>query len=107
MPFPLVRLPGDSLRSVSTGDVLPLPLAEAVIYLMAFLELADDDTVDPDSAVTALENANADLLRLTRSQREALVAHAERLADQETRPRTIEFLRRFAEDCGLLEDEEE
>ena len=83
---------------------LPLPLAEAVLYLMAFLELADDDTVDPDSAVRALENANADLLRLSQEQREALAAHAVRLAERESEPQMVEFLRGFADAGGLLED---
>ena len=86
-------------------DGLPLPLAEAVIYLMAFLELADEDTIDPDSAVRAMENANHDLLRLSREQREALAAHAERLAERESRPEMAEFLRAFAEAGGLLDDE--
>lgn len=85
-------------------DALPLPLAEAVIFLLAFLELADDDTIDPDSAVTAMENAMADLLRLTRAQREALAAHAERLADRQAHPRMAEFLRNFTDGFGLLDE---
>ncbi len=83
---------------------LPLPLAEAVIYLMAFLEPADDDTIDPDGAVTAMEDAAADLLRLNREQREALATHAERLAARESDPRMAEFLRGFSEGCGLLDE---
>lgn len=92
-----------SYASMPADHSLPLPLAEAVIYLMAFLELADDDTIDPDSALTAMENATADLLRLAREQREALAAHAQRLADRESNPRMVEFLRGFAEATGLLD----
>ena len=33
-----------------------LHLARAVIYAAAFLELSEDDEVDPDAAVKALEN---------------------------------------------------
>ncbi len=90
---------------MSADDDLPLPLAEAVIYLLAFLELSDDDTIDPDSAVTAMESAAADLQRLSRAQQQALAAHAELLAAQEeSRPGLAEFLRGFGEGFGILEE---
>lgn len=76
---------------------LPLPLAEVVIYLLAFLELAEDDAVQPDCAVKAMENAGADLQRLTHGQREALAAHAAELACNESQPDLVRFLRSFGE----------
>lgn len=84
---------------------IPVPLADAVIWLFAFLELSDDHTVDPDAAVTAMENATADLLKLTRAEREGLVRRAQQLSNAERRPEVAAFLRGFGEGSGLLDDE--
>lgn len=86
---------------------MPLPLADAVIFLMPFLELSGDDVVDPDSAVSALESACHDLQQLSREQRQALCERAEQLAshDWRTHTRLPEFLRTFGDACGLLDEE--
>jgi hypothetical protein len=88
---------------------LPLPLADAVIFLIAFLELNDEDVLsDPDNVVKALESANFELQQLTREQQEALSQRAEQLADQAERnhrdPKTVAFLRSFGEAEGLLDE---
>ncbi len=91
-----------TLAEVGRAEI-PVPLADAVIWLFAFLELSNDDVVDPDAAVTAMENAADDLLKLTRAEREALVERAQELADVERRPNVAAFLRRFGD--GLLDDD--
>ncbi len=89
-----------------SSSVLPAPLVEAVLFLFAFLELSDDDVVDPDSAVTAMENATADLLRLSPQERQGLVEHAKQLADEQWHnPRLAEFLRTFGESSGLVDQD--
>lgn len=89
---------------------LPLPLADAVIFLIAFLELNDEDVLsDPDNVVKALESATFELQQLSTEQREALSQRAEQLADQaEERhqdPATVAFLRSFGEAQGLLDED--
>ncbi len=90
---------------------LPLPLADAVIFLIAFLELNDEEVLsDPDNVVKALESASSDLKRLTREQREALAQRAEQLADQAEQlhrdPTAVAFLRSFGEAEGLLDEDD-
>lgn len=100
------RGPSVIVPFVATGEV-PVPLADAVIFLMAFVELSGEDVIDPDQAVTALENACYDLSRLSRDERQALCARAAQLASETSEHRTAlrEFLRDFGDACGLLDDE--
>ncbi|HSH62092.1 MAG TPA: hypothetical protein VK988_21080 [Acidimicrobiales bacterium] len=92
-----------TLAEVGRAEI-PVPLADAVIWLFAFLEFGSDEVVDPDAAVTAMENAADDLLKLTRAEREALVERAQELADVERRPKVATFLRGFGEAGGLLDE---
>ena len=43
-------------------------LARAVVHAFAFLELSDDETIDPDSAVEAMEMLTADLQECTEEE---------------------------------------
>ncbi len=47
-------------------------LAQTVIHALAFLELSDDETIDPDSAVEAMEMLAADLQECTAEEKAAL-----------------------------------
>jgi uncharacterized protein (UPF0147 family) len=93
-----------------TSSELPLPLADAVIFLMAFLDHSGDDSggIHPDDVVKAMENACYELQQLRREQRQALCERADQLANTEdwrTDPRMPEFLRTFGEACGLFEED--
>jgi hypothetical protein len=48
-------------------------VARAIIELALFLELSDDDTVDPDAAVSALEGLSANLARASPLARASLL----------------------------------
>lgn len=80
-------------------------LMKAIIDLAAFLELSDDDTVDPDAAVQQLEELVAALSQLTIPEREELVAYVDELIqDQQEQAGSkeyIDFLLSFPESFGL------
>ncbi len=48
-------------------------IARAIIELALFLELSDDDTVDPDAAVSALEGLAANLASASPEARASLL----------------------------------
>src|SRR5688572_17919166 len=76
-------------------------LAEAVVEALFFLELSDDDVVDPDAAVAAMESLTALLQRASLEEREALFAVAVfRLAQAEARHalrHEVDFYQKFAQ----------
>ena len=51
-------------------------LADAVLDMVAWFELVDDDTLDPDLAVKALEQLAYHLHKLEGADRAAFVEHA-------------------------------
>lgn len=91
---------------------IPMPLADAVLFLMGFLVLNDEEALgDPDNVVTALESASFTLGQLTREQREALAERAKQLAlqaeqDPQQDPTAVAFLRDFAADIGLFDEDD-
>jgi len=82
-------------------------LARAVINAAAFLEFSDDDTIDPDDAVRALEDlasfllpASPDEIAAIRSVlEEELDAANQRGASEEV----LDFYRNFLKHCGIDE----
>jgi hypothetical protein len=82
-------------------------LCRAIIWSACFLELSDDDVVDPDSAVKALEDIAATLQSATTEEEkafaEACVEEANRLL-KEAAPgysKTVDFVRSLPEALGL------
>ena len=49
-------------------------LARAVVESFAFLEVSDDDTVDPDDAASAMEGMSATFSECSTAERKALAA---------------------------------
>ena len=47
-------------------------LASAVVHALAFLELSDDDVINPDSACSAMEMLAVDLQECTPAEKAAL-----------------------------------
>jgi len=82
-------------------------LIDALIDLLAFLELSGDDVVNPDSAVQAMESAAATLQKLSPEDRRVFIDHLhhqtdvqrKRGADQER----VKFLESLAGNIGLNE----
>ncbi len=96
---------------VEQPAAVPLPLADAVIFLMAFLELNDEEALsDPDNVVRALENASYELQQLTREQRQGLSERAVQLAleaeQRQQDPSAVAFLRDFGVATGLLDEDD-
>ena len=77
-------------------------LARIVLDLILFLELSDDSTVDPDTAVTQMESIAVNLQALAPSDRGRFVALAEQCADERESERERDFLRSLPAAMGLL-----
>jgi hypothetical protein len=80
-------------------------LCRAIIWSACFLELSDDEVVDPHSAVKALEDLATALLRATQEEKQAFIAAcAEEAAELERSPnqlQTAEFVRGLPAAFGL------
>jgi len=85
-------------------------LAKAVVDAMAFLELSEDEVIDPDSAVKAMEMIAATLQDASDEEVEALrqAAMAELNAQSAVNApeEVIDFYENFLVDLGLEEFEE-
>jgi len=86
-------------------------LMEAIVYLAAFLELSDDDTVDPDSAVKQLENMSVILQRLSADERHEFIAFLNEFAAEQEKNWAskdfLEFIRSFAYATDLTDEEDD
>jgi hypothetical protein len=82
-------------------------LCETIIWSACFLELSEDDVVDPDSAVKALEDMAYSLQQATDDEKKAFVEACESVSaslEQENQPeysKTIEFIRDLPTSMGL------
>ena len=82
-------------------------LANAIIHLASFIELSDDETIDPDAAVSALEQLAVDLRSASDGEKTYLKAvireHILGLGDRaiSENQRKAEFLVNFIEDLGI------
>jgi hypothetical protein len=81
---------------------------KAVIDLAAFLELSDDDVVDPDAAVEQLEILAFNLKHLTQEERQVFIHFISKtVADLETKELSndnlVSFLRSLPDSLGLIE----
>jgi 5'-deoxynucleotidase YfbR-like HD superfamily hydrolase len=84
-------------------------LAQAVVHAFVFLELSDDEAVDSDAAVDAMEMLAADLQECSEEEKAALEkAVSEELKAQMARKapkKVLDFYKNFMENLGL-EDKE-
>jgi len=80
-------------------------LCRAIIWSACFLEMSDDDIIDPDSAVKALEDIASTLQQATDEEKQTFAAvRAEEAADLEKEPgyaRTADFVRGLPAALGL------
>ncbi|MGW7582739.1 hypothetical protein ACWGKU_28800 [Kitasatospora sp. NPDC054768] len=77
-------------------------LAEALVDLTRFVESADDDLMDQDDAVKALEGVAAVVDRLSSSQRAEFQQVINAMTEVETDPGRHEFLTAFPDGFGLV-----
>jgi hypothetical protein len=80
------------------------PLLSGLLHCMAFLELSDDETVDPDWAVEAMEHVAAYLQRLSVAEAlqvtEQLHAVSRHLRQHGASRAATEFVDGFLQLCG-------
>ncbi len=87
------------------------PLLAALLQAAAFLDLGEDDVVDPDAAVSVLEHVGLYASRLSPEQIDALQEQLERIVEygesQGWPEEIVEFTLRFLYHCGVGGDPEE
>ena len=89
-------------------DVDVDPVLLALLHYAAFLDLADDDIVDPEAASDVLEHVGMYIQRLAPDELQALSGQLDRLADHGTDQGWPEWITGFVSDflysCGIGED---
>jgi len=85
------------------------PVFAALLHLVAFLQLSDDETVDPDDAVEATENIAPYLKQLTKNQLAQYKTQCDAVAifmrKAKQPDHVVEFFEEFLENMGLLDDQ--
>ena len=81
-------------------------IERALIQAVMFLEIADDDTVDPDDAVAIMESIGAELQDSTSAEKKRLrQALKELIAEEEEddspRDNVLQFYESFFESFGI------
>lgn len=103
-------IPGNTAATIP-GENTPMPqypslthaLAEALVDVTWFIDGTDDEQMDEDDAVTALEGVAAVVDRMSEAQRAELLDVLEAMAAAEADPRRRAFLETFPEDFGVVE----
>lgn len=85
------------------------PIVAGYFHLAAFLELSDDEAVDPDWAIEAMEHVGYYVNQLSPKARAALADQASRVAAHARKEKwgqeAVEFFEGFLENFGIGEDE--
>ncbi|MER7764149.1 hypothetical protein [Streptomyces sp. NPDC097619] len=79
-------------------------LTEALVDMAWFIDGADDEQMDLDDAVKALEGMAAVLKHLSGEQRSDLLDVLGGMTEAETDPARREFLEAFPRDFGLVDE---
>jgi hypothetical protein len=87
------------------------PLVVALLNSAAYLDLSEDDSVEPDDAAAVLETM-AGYVRLLDDERlDAMQEQLDEIADwgesKSWEPAAVEFVRDFLVNCGAVEDDDE
>ena len=86
------------------------PVLAGLLHQGAFLELSEDDAVDPDGAVEAMEHVGAYLLRLQPSAALRIQSDLDRIADygrdNAWSEDLVDLIRDFLRNVGVGEEEE-
>jgi hypothetical protein len=93
------------------ADVDVDPLLLALLHCAAFLDLAEDDIVDPEAAGDVLEHVGMYVMRLPPERLQLLSGQLERLADHGAKEGWPEWITGFVGDflysCGVGEDRDD
>lgn len=90
---------------MTTYSSLTHALIDALVDVAWFIDGADDEQMDPDDAVKALEGIGATLGRLSDDQRNDLLGVLGAMAEEEGDAAKREFLNAFPGDFGLLDEQ--
>ncbi len=76
---------------------------KALLVAMSYFELWNDDVIDPDTAVNALESISAEFQDATPEEIKTITKVASELAESATNEDEKEFYENFVESFGLDE----
>lgn len=83
-------------------------LCRAIIWSACFFELSEDDVLDPDSAVKALEDIASALQEATEEEKAAFIQvcreESARLRSNPSYSKTAEFIASLPVSVGILEE---
>ncbi|MGW9400704.1 hypothetical protein [Streptomyces sp. NPDC055642] len=88
----------------SSYPSLARALAEALVAVLWFIDGSEDEQMDQDEAVKAMEGVAHVVSTLSSDQRHELIALLGEMAAAETNPARREFLKKFPEGFGLIDD---
>lgn len=87
------------------------PLVAALLHVTAFLDFADDDSVEPEAANEALEHVEMYIRRLSPERVEEIQTQLDKVEDHAEKAgwpeEMIDFTRDFLYNCGLGDDEDD
>ena len=90
-------------------DPMKRILIEAIVDLAAFIDMADEDTIDEDAALDRLEHPAASLHDMTMAQQKDFLRYIQVIAQEKEQRganrELVEWVRTFGEDFGLSETE--
>lgn len=89
---------------MSSHPSLTHALAEALIDVLWFIDSSEDEQMDSDDAVKALEGVAHLIGTLPNDQQQGMIALLGEMAAAETNPARREFLEKFPEGFGLIGD---
>ena len=86
------------------------PIVAGYLHMLAFLELSEDEAVDPDWAIEAMEHVGYYVGQLSPKARATLADQAARVAAHARKEKwgqeAVEFFEGFMENFGIGEDDE-
>lgn len=89
---------------MSSYPSLTRALAEALIDVLWFIDISEDEQMDPDDAVKVLEGVAHLVSTLPNDQRQELIALVTEITAAETNAARRDFLKEFPESFGLVDD---
>lgn len=80
------------------------PLMDAIVQMVLFLDLSDEQTVDEDAAIGMMEQIAATLQRLNRSEKNRFLAYLGRRGEQAESSKERQCIENLAESLGLTSE---
>jgi len=80
------------------------PFMDAIVQVVLFLELSDEETLDEDAAIRVMEQIAATLKRLQPVEKDHLLTYLGRRAEQMESGKERQCIENMADNLGLTSD---